>query len=516
MAATDYMADPVNAARGTGGAAPLSAAGTEKLPLPVILYVLAVVIPIGFNLGPLAMTSLRLFLIIMVVPLMVNVFTGKYGKVFLTDYLFVLHILWAAVAIFVNNPSQMVQQVGSVGMEFLGGYAVGRAYIRSPGAFMSLCRLLILAVCCLMPFALHETLTGRPIIVEAIRKLPSITSVPIISIERRLGLERVQGSFAHPIHFGLFCSVAFSLSFVALRGTVSEARRYLMSILIAATGFLALSSGALTAIFIQVALILWAAMFASVKQRWWILVALFALAYVVVDLLSNRSPIKVFMSYATFSAHNAYWRAIIFEWGVANVLGSVEKGITGSPIFGIGLNDWIRPHFMNSGSMDNFWLVMAVRYGVPGLVLLAVGYIYAIARIMRRNFEGNERLTLIRRAWVFTFLGLSFTLCTVHVWTNIYSFTFFMFGAGIWLIMIDPEPDADSTDPAQTPTAGPGAAGGRRPMPAFSRPVPPIAPKTPGPVMTRAHSASATSPPDRSQPKYSRFPSSSSGSGHKH
>ncbi len=414
---------------------------SEALPWPVVLYVLAVIVPIGINAGPLALTALRLLLLVLVVPLMVNVFTGKYGKVYPTDYFFVLHIFWAGVAIYINNPTQMVQQIGSVGMEFLGGYAVGRAYIRSTDAFVKLCKLLVFTVCCMIPFALYETLTGRPILVEIIRKLPAVTSVPIINIEARLGLERVQGSFAHPIHFGLYCSVAFSLAFVALRGTVSNMRRFITSILIGATGFLALSSGALTAIFIQAALIVWATMFASVKQRWWILVVLFALAYVVVDVLSNRSPIKVFMSYATFSAHNAYWRAIIFDWGVGNVIGSVEKGIVGSPIFGIGLNDWIRPHFMNSGSMDNFWLVMAVRYGLPGLILLAIGYIYAIARIMRRNFEGNERLTLIRRAWVFTFLGLTFTLCTVHVWTNIYSFTFFMFGAGIWLLAAEVFPD---------------------------------------------------------------------------
>ena len=482
------------------------AATSRRLPLPVWLYLLAVTIPIGFNAGPLAMTTLRLFLLVMTIPLMANLFAGKYGKVIVTDYFFLLHLIWAAVALAVNNPDKVVQQIGSVGIEFLGGYLIGRAFIRDTATFVALCKALVLLVCCTMPLALHETLTGRPILVEYLRRLPGLTSVGIVTIEGRMGLERVQANFAHPIHFGLFCSVAFSLSFVALRGLVSETRRFVMSAMIAGTGFLALSSGALLAIAAQMALITWAAIFASVKQRWWILVGLFALGYVVIDILSNRSPIKVFMSYATVSAHNAYWRAIIFEWGVANVLGSAEKGITGSPIFGIGLNDWIRPHFMNSGSMDNFWLVMAVRYGVPGLLFLAVGYIYAIARIMRRNFEGNERLTLIRRAWVFTFLGLSFTLCTVHVWTNIYSFVFFMFGAGIWLIMIEAEPD--DAGPGQTEAALAGAMGRRAHAPGFSRPRPSAAPEKPGAVMTR------TQPdiPERDSPKYSRFTSPVSGS----
>lgn len=429
-----------------------------RLPFPVVLYLVAVALPISFNAGPLALTTLRLLLLLVSIPLTIQLLTGKFGKLFITDYCFFLHIAWAAVALARNNPEMVVQQVGSVGMEFVGGYLVGRAYIRDRATFLTLSKWLVFMVCLFIPFALHETMTGRAIILENIRKLPGITSPAIVNIEQRLGLERVQASFAHPIHFGLFCSVAFSLSFVALKGMTSEAWRYLASLSIAATGFLALSSGAITAIAIQFALIIWAAVFAKVEKRWWILVGLFALFYVTVDILSNRSPIKVFMSYATFSAHNAYWRAIIFDWGIDNIFGSVERNIPGSPIFGIGMNDWVRPHFMNSGSMDNFWLVMGVRYGVPGVGILAIGYGYAIYRVMKRNLVGDERLTLIRRAWVFTFLGLTFTLCTVHVWTNIYSFVFFMFGSGMWLILAEPEDGNNSaTDDAAAPQgrAGP-------------------------------------------------------------
>ncbi len=444
----------MSAPSGTGLSASAATLMQGKLSFPVWLYLLAVVIPVGFWAGPLYMTNLRLLLLVMTVPLMVKVLLGHYGRVFAPDILFVCHILWAAVAIGVNNPDQVVQQIGSVGIEFLGGYAVGRAYIRTQEDFIALCRALIVIVLCTLPFSLHETFTGRPLIVEYLNKIPGMRTVDVVTIEGRLGLERVQSAFAHPIHYGLFCSVAFSLCFVALKGMLGNMRRTVTAFLVAFCGFLALSSGALTAIAFQFALIIWAAMFSNFKGRWWLLVGIFAFGYVVVDLLSNRSPIKVFMSYATFSAHNAYWRAQIFEWGVANVLGSSVKGIIGSPIVGIGLNDWIRPHYMYSGSMDNFWLVMAVRYGVPGLLMLAVGYIIIIAKIMRRNFEGNERLTLIRRAWVFTFLGLTFTLCTVHVWTNIYSFIFFMFGAGVWLVTVNPEED-DGPKPDYEPAPQP-------------------------------------------------------------
>jgi hypothetical protein len=396
-----------------------------RLAPPALLYLFCVMIPIGFNVGPLATTSLRLLMMVMLLPLTLRLLQGRYGRVILTDVLFFLHIGWALIALAVNNPTQFVQQTGSVGVEFLGGYLIGRAYVRTADDFVALCRWLVLLVLCTTPFAVFEALTGRPLIIEVLRRI-QVAAVGIVTIEGRLGLERVQASFAHPIHYGLFCSVAFSLGFVALRGISSTLWRYITSAVVALSGFLALSSGALLAILLQIALISWAAVFSGFRRRWWLLVGLFVIAYIVIDIFSNRTPIRVFMSYATFSAHNAYWRSIIFEWGL--------KNLWGSPWFGIGLNDWVRPDFMHSGSMDNFWLVMAVRYGVPGFIFLAIGYVWSIFLVMRRNFDSDGLLAQIRRAWVFTFLGLSFTLTTVHVWTNVYSFVFFMFGSGIWLI----------------------------------------------------------------------------------
>ena len=456
LAVTDDM---MGRSAGRAGASPALVSLPQiagKLPLPVWLYLLAVVIPIGFQAGPLAMTTLRLLLLVMIVPLMIQLLMGRYGKILITDILFVAHIGWAVVALAVNNPDQVVQQVGSVGMEFLGGYVMGRAYIRTPEAFAALCRALVLIVLCTVPLALHEALTGRPLLIEYLRRF-GLTATGIVTIEGRMGLERVQAVFAHPIHYGLFCSVAFSLAFVALQDMTGGVRRYVSSALIAGAGFLALSSGALLAISAQIALILWAAIFAKVTWRWWLLLGLFAVAYVIIDIFSNRTPIKVFMSYATFSAHNAYWRSIIFEWGM--------KSVWIHPLYGIGMNDWVRPWYMHSGSMDNFWLVMAVRYGIPGFVPLALGFIIAIARIMRRDFAGDAMLILFRRAWVFTFLGLSFTMSTVHIWTNVYSFVFFMFGAGMWLITAKSGPasglakDAAQTLPArQIPPASQGMA----------------------------------------------------------
>lgn len=429
-----------------------------KLALPVKLYLIAVILPVAFHAGPLYMNLLRTVVLIFVVPLLFGLVSGRYGKLFWSDFLFMGHLGWMAVALSIHNPSIVVQNVGSVGMEFIGGYLIARAYIRDRAQFTTLCIWLSFMAMAMLPIALFETLTGRPPVIELIRSIPGITSEAIVNIEERLGLERVQGVFAHPIHFGLFCSVAFSLTYVGLEGVYSQSRRLISSIVIGLCTFLALSSGAILAMVMQAILIGWFTIFRNYDKRWWLLFWLCVAAYIVIDLLSDRSPIRVFMSYATFSAHNAYWRGIIFEWGMMNIIGNAENNIPASPWTGIGMNDWIRPHFMHSGSMDNFWLVLGVRFGLPGFALLAGGYLIALVIIARRKFDGDVQLLNLRRAWMFTFVGLSFTLSTVHVWTTIYSFVFFIFGAGIWMVWAKPQTsqtaisDDGAADPAPLET----------------------------------------------------------------
>jgi hypothetical protein len=335
------------------------------------------------------------------------------------------------IALAVNNPEQAITNAGSTGIEFIGGYALGRAYIRSFEDFSALIRLLATVALCTLPFAIYETITGHAIILNTLAKLPGISSWSDLSIGRRMGLDRVQLVFVHPIHYGLFCTLALSLCYIGLKGVYGNGRRLMISLAVGVSGLLALSSGALLAIVMQLILIAWAFLFRKTKKRWLILVSIFVFCYVTVDLLSNRAPLNVFLSYATFSPHTAYWRTIIFHWGMVNVWAN--------PLFGLGLNDWVRPYWMYSGSMDNFWLVSAVRYGIPGFLTVAGGYAIALWRIGRRDFDSDQILWQFRRAWMFSFIGLTFTVCTVHIWHTIFSFVFFMFGAGMWMLTAEPK-----------------------------------------------------------------------------
>jgi len=402
-----------------------------KLPLPILLYVLAVAIPFRFDVGPLTLNGVRAILLVTIIPLTIRLMMGKYGKVLLTDIMLFLHMFWALLALWVNNPLRVVETIGSTSIEFLGGYVLARAYIRSSESFGALCRFVIFVVCCTLPFALYETLTGRPILIELINNLPGLRSENNVNQEPRLGLERAQVVFAHPIHYGLFCSMAFSLSFVGFKGIYNSTKRYLLCIIITLCVFFSVSSGALLAVMLQLGIIFWAWTFQRISFRWLLLLGFLVFCYVTIDLLSNRTPMRVFMTYATFSPWNAYWRGLIFEHGMNNVWAN--------PFLGLGLNNWIRPSFMAGSSVDNFWLLTAMQFGIPGFILLSGGYAIALWHVGRRPLDDYPLLWQQRRAWMFTLAGLTFTLATVAIWSSIYSFVFFFFGAGMWFITTEPK-----------------------------------------------------------------------------
>ncbi|MEP3347014.1 MAG: O-antigen ligase family protein [Litoreibacter sp.] len=405
-----------------------------KLSPMVLLYLAAMALPVRYSVGSVQMTGLRTIMATMFIPLLVIYFRTPNRAGRATDVLLTLFICWAAVAFSQTSPSHAIENTGVLMLEMLGGYLVGRCLIRSPDEMIAAIKAIFLISAISLPLAIFESQTGVPPLIALINAVPAINSVTAISIEPRLGLERAQVLFAHPIHYGLFGSTLTALALLGTIGRWSVWIRFLAAACGIFASFLALSSGAFLSVLLQLFLITWALVFPTSRKRWVLLAATCICAYVFVDIASNRSPVRVFFSYATFSAHNAYWRGIIFEWGVLNVWQN--------PIFGIGLNDWVRPHFMRSGSMDNFWLVLAVRYGVPGFALCVSAYLLGLFRVMFSSV--SPELQQIRRAWVICFIGLTFTLCTVHIWTSVFSYVWFLYGAGLWLI----NPNSKATEAA--------------------------------------------------------------------
>ncbi|WP_425041422.1 O-antigen ligase family protein [Primorskyibacter sp. S187A] len=412
---------------------------THPMANMAVIAVVMIATPLLLNVGSLTMSPVRLMLLLVTVPLLVQLFAGKYGRFTVIDGLMLAYAFWQLVAVGVNNPDRLVQFGGSNVLDFLGGYLIGRAAVRTPRDFRRLTWALFIICLFLLPFAFIEARTGRAMLPYILSRvgLPVITD---FVTDKRLGMYRSQVVFYHQIHYGLFCSMMLSLVVMGLRDQLSVLKRVLGACAIVCGTIFSVSSGAVLPLFLQFILIAWAVTMAGVSRRWLIFTILMAVLYAIAEVLSDRSAVVAILSKVTFNSHNVYMRTFIFDWGMVNVWAN--------PIFGLGLRDWVRASWMSHlGSVDNFWLLQAMRYGIPAFLFLAVGTFLAMFQVGRRRFTSGSELSNCQLAWMLTMLSLVLTLCTVHVWGPVHTLFMMMISSGLWMLTAEETDEDTQTEP---------------------------------------------------------------------
>jgi hypothetical protein len=315
-----------------------------------------------------------------------------------------------------------LEAAGILFIESVGAYFLGRCLIRSKGAFVATSRFLFFIVAFLLPLALYESITSRPLALEILSKFASV--LHDAQMERRWGLDRAQVVFEHPILYGVFCAASVGLCYYAFAPRISVLGRITRSALIALATFFSMSSGALVALAVQGWLIGWDWATRGLNYRWAILAGVFLAMYIAVDLYSTRSPVEVFVGYLTFSQHNAYGRMAIWEYGTAEVMRN--------PLFGIGHHEYERIWWLPA-SIDNFWLVLAVRHGIPGFSLFAGAFLLIWVGLARLRTDDTE-IDAYRKGLLISLTGIAIAACTVHLWGAVFSLYMFLLGSGVWMI----------------------------------------------------------------------------------
>jgi hypothetical protein len=427
MAVTSDLRSP---GRGPIGQSTAAASGLSWL---AALFIWSLLLPIQIRIGTLILLPHRIFLLVVFVPLLIKLFSGQ-DKVRHIDWLLLFATFWACLAIVISGGfGRAIEPAGVFTIEFFGAYLLARVCIRSAADFKRVVASCFLALLVLTPLVVVEAVTHRPITLNLIPN-----SFPAVYAEPRLGLRRVQGPFAHPILFGAFASACFGLMAFGLSGT----RRVMGAGMAALGSFLSLSTGAFISVIIQVILISWELVTKRIAARWRIFAALCASGYILIDLLSNRTPWHVLVTYASFSSHSAYNRILIWQFGTENVWAN--------PLFGLGLNvdNWSRPSWMSS-SADNFWLLMAMTYGLP-MFLAFAGAVVMIIRSLSRMPLVSDYDKSARTGFLVAVGGIIVAGGTVHFWHSMMSFTLFFFGTGVWLLSQNTDPTAANLDAPTT------------------------------------------------------------------
>lgn len=411
--------------------------------LIIALLMIGFVLPFSFFAGGLRLSPYRLVLLMMFVPSFVFWLSGRGGKMRAIDYFMMIVVFWPPLALIANHGiAQTWQFNGMYVIEAATPFLMARVLIRDLKTFRFFVWFYFAVVLFLLPFAVVEAVTGRPVLLDFFDRFFKVYH--ITNKELRLGLRRAQSTFPHPILFGLFCSPIFAMAWYSLRSKKTGRRQIRYSLVSATAVFFSLSSGALMSVTVQLLLMSWDFVLRQFTQRWKVLLTIAIILYTILELASGRSMFQIMATTLTFDTGNSYTRVLIFRHASDDILAN--------PIFGLGWRDWTRPHWLKP-SVDNFWLLQALSYGFPALFGYVATLLSLFIPVSKAKISGE--LADARTGYLIAVFGLSFAVITVHMWDAIFSLYMFLLGAGVWFM--DAKGDNDEVERTEIKQTGRGA-----------------------------------------------------------
>ncbi len=320
-----------------------------------------------------------------------------------SDKLLLLSGIWSFIALALHvGVGQAAESAGIVTLELVGSYSILRVWVTTPAAVWRLLSRLAFLLVPLGMLAILESVLHQFIV------RPLLGAGGGQSIGARLGLMRAWATFDHPILLGVAMGGFFGLSLVIWR--IRKAWWIpVLGLSVFLGTFASVSSGAAMVIVVISVGVLWERFASPLFARPWRMLGIFvATVWILVELGSNRSAMTVLLGYLTLSPGTAYGRQLIWEWGFWH-------NAWPNPLFGIGNSDWVRPSWMISGSMDNYWLYVAVYSGIPAALM----QIAAVALLVRRAVGSSSRVIIAGTpvlAWAMTVVAVSMAGATVHFW----------------------------------------------------------------------------------------------------
>ncbi|MEO0624959.1 MAG: hypothetical protein AAFU49_15345 [Pseudomonadota bacterium] len=374
---------------------------SKGTPILVIVFLFMLISPAAaiFYFGPLVMTPLRLFLLIITIPILLRFLLTVKLRIY--DYLFIFSSIWYGFCHALNYGVGKGLQFGGLYFIFvIGTYALVQISIRKPEQIESVFRIVLFILIGLLPFAVMESFTGVRLISDVTGKIFG-TSIGIQS-DQRLGLYRAATSFAHPILYGLFCVATFSFIWYSTGPLVL---RFLKTVVVTVAVFFSLSAGALVPLLLQILLIFCERVSRGIRYRAQYVIWGFLGLYTFLETFANSGAFGVMTRMLTLNAHTAYYRKAIWEYGIDDVMRH--------PIFGFVSENWTRPHWM-TGSVDNHWLALLMRSGFVGTGALLLAIVIIFVKMMRRPDTDLPRVYAnMRRASFYSLFAICVAGATV-------------------------------------------------------------------------------------------------------
>jgi len=215
--------------------------------------------------------------------------------------------------------------------------------------------------------------------------------------EQRYGLTRGLGPFPHPILAGLCLSLALPLYWgLAKSDNVGTPR--LIGLAAGGLAVFSVSSTAFVSLAISCGLLAYDALTRRVAAvRWDVLLTICAALGAAIQFGYNGGLLKFGIRFAV-SGGSAWFRYAEWQYGGLSV--------SQHPIFGIGLDEYSRPEWMITSSIDSEWLLFAVNYGLPCCLSYLILLLSSTFVLARASATGPIKNRIMMRSLAFCIVNL--------------------------------------------------------------------------------------------------------------
>jgi hypothetical protein len=318
---------------------------------------------------------------------------------------------WILIASISAEGFNSIASAAIEALEFCGAYTVARGYVFGQPALVTFIRVFKLVTITLVALALLDTLSGRPLTIEVTADL--FNSAKFSSPTRPLfGFEiiRAVATFDHTILYGTFCALAAAIFLYSERTLLSRLGYFCLS---SFGCLLAVSSAPLITLFIVTASYLYDRLLKNVLWRWKAFWSVIAVLLVAAFLVSDH-PVASIISRLTLDPSSGYYRIMIWELAMPK--------ISISPFTGFGFQLFNDP--VLDTSVDSVWLVFALRFGIPMVVLLFLTNISSFSRSVRGDGirSADSFMSRMRTGFTLVLIMFLFTGLTVHYWNGAWMF----------------------------------------------------------------------------------------------
>jgi hypothetical protein len=392
----------------------------RKTPLPIMLVILSFISPTELSLvvGDLRLSPHRVVFLLFIPFALYRLAMRPDCRLQLYDVPFFGLAIWQTSVFTWHAGSGGFAFGGSWALESLGAYLIARAYIRDLETLQATLRLIFVSIILAALIATLDTITGSYFVHEMLRKL--LGGDPMPAVEFRKGLARAASTFDHPIHYGTYCAAMFALMWMS---EPDRTWRYIRAAGMTIAALLAMSSAPLLSLAMQLAMMGWNKSTDRIPLRTQMTLAIAVGLYLGVLMTAQRPPVQILISIATFDPWTGFYRMMIWEYGLEN--------LWTSPWVGIGMADWVRPKWMYSSTIDAYWLVLALRSGIPALLLVVTGILLIGYGVVKRGQRSSD---LLRRrmsaGWMISLIAICLLGATVHYWNVPHALLYFFLGLG--------------------------------------------------------------------------------------